>query len=192
MEESSFDATLIGAFFALLAEEGWQGATVVAAARRAGLSLEVARRRFRGRLTVLSRFASLADQAALAAPPAEGSVRDKLFDLLMQRIDVFQRHRAGVEALMRHLPRDPRVALFVATASLRSMAWMLETAGVPAAGPLGRLRRKGLLGVWLWTLRAWRHDDSEDLSATMAALDQALTRAASAAEWLAHRPAARE
>lgn len=183
------DTALVDAFFALLAEEGWQGATVLAAARRSGMALPEARKRFRGRLTVLARFAALADQAALAAPLPEGSVRDQLFDLLMKRIDVFQSHRAGVEALMRHLPRDPGVALFAATVSLRSMAWMLEAAGVATGGPLGRLRRKGLLAVWLWTLRAWRHDDSEDLSATMAALDQALTRAASAAEWLAHRPA---
>ena len=46
---------------------------------------------------------------------------------------------------------------------------------------------KGLLAVWLWTIRAWRTDDSEDLSATMAALDAALRRAEQAAEWLGWR-----
>jgi hypothetical protein len=34
-----------------------------------------------------------------------------------------------------------------------------------------------LIGVWLWTLRTFERDDSEDLSATMAALDTALGRA---------------
>jgi hypothetical protein len=51
------------------------------------------------------------------------------------------------------------------------------------------LRRKGLLGVWLWTLRAWERDDSADLAATMAALDTALARAGRAAQWLEFRRA---
>ena len=33
------------------------------------------------------------------------------------------------------------------------------------------------MAVWLWTIRAWRSDESQDLSATMAALDAALRRA---------------
>jgi hypothetical protein len=43
---------------------------------------------------------------------------------------------------------------------------------------------KGLVAVWLWTMRTWRGDETEDLSATMAALDSALRRAERAAEWL--------
>ena len=48
---------------------------------------------------------------------------------------------------------------------------------------------KGLLAVWLWTIRTWRTDDSNDLSATMAALDVALQRAESTAEWIGWRQA---
>jgi ubiquinone biosynthesis protein COQ9 len=70
---------------------------------------------------------------------------------------------------------------------LRSMGWMLEGAGVSAAGPFGRLRAKGLLAVWLWTLRAWRRDSSDDLAATMAALDKALTQAGQVATRLCGR-----
>ena len=68
------------------------------------------------------------------------------------------------------------------------MRWMLEAAGIPARGVRGELRVKGLVAVWLWTIRAWRADDTEDLSATMAALDTALRRAEQAAEWLGWRP----
>ena len=69
------------------------------------------------------------------------------------------------------------------------MRWMLEAAGIPTRGVRGELRVKGLVAVWLWTIRAWRADDSEDLSATMAALDAALRRAEQAAEWLGWRAA---
>ena len=40
------------------------------------------------------------------------------------------------------------------------------------------------MAVWLWTIRAWRRDDSADLSGTMAALDIALSRAEQAAGWV--------
>ena len=90
-------------------------------------------------------------------------------------------------ALLRALPTEPCVAALLAAANRRSMAWMLEGAGISARGPLGRLRTRGLLVVWLAGVRAWRHDTSEDLSATMAALDRALTRAEQVEGWLACR-----
>jgi hypothetical protein len=64
---------------------------------------------------------------------------------------------------------------------------MLEAAGIPTHRLGGELRVKGLVAVWLWTIRAWRADDSEDLSTTMAALDTALQRAETAAERLRWR-----
>jgi hypothetical protein len=52
------------------------------------------------------------------------------------------------------------------------------------------LRAAGLLAVWGYTVQAWQKDDSPDLSATMAALDRALSRAEQAAGWLSPRRAA--
>jgi hypothetical protein len=114
-------------------------------------------------------------------------VRDRLFDLLMRRIDALQAHRGGVLALLRALPGEPPTALLLTLATRRSMRWMLEAVGIPTRGINGELRVKGLLAVWLWTIRAWRTDESEDLSATMAALDAALSRADRAAGWLGWR-----
>src|SRR5690242_5041725 len=107
MDDAEFDKSLVAAAFALAGEKGWRAVSVAAAARRASLSLARARERFPQRLAILLRFGRIADQAALADPPAEGTVRDRLFYLIMQRIDVMQAHRAGVIALIRHLPRDP-------------------------------------------------------------------------------------
>jgi hypothetical protein len=190
MENDSFDHALMTAAFALAGEVGWHRLSIAEAARRAELPLDRARRRFPGRLALLVRLGRVADAGALADVPAEGSVRDRLFHLLMRRLDVLGAHRAGVLALLRALPFDPPLALFLAAATRRSMGWMLEAAGVPATGARGMLRVKGLVAVWLWTLRAWRGDGSEDLSATMAALDTALARAERAAGWLERPPPA--
>ncbi|MDE2333419.1 MAG: TetR family transcriptional regulator [Rhodospirillales bacterium] len=185
MEDDAFDTALIGAAFRLAGERGWSRVSVAAAAREAGLDLARARLRFPGQLAVLLKFARMVDRAALVTAQAEGgetgSVRDRLFELLMRRFDVLQEHRAGVEALLRTLPLRPGLALMLARATERSMGWMLEAAGTEATGPLGHVRAKALAGVWLWAVRAWARDSSEDLAATMAALDAALDRAEQAA-----------
>jgi ubiquinone biosynthesis protein COQ9 len=184
MDDAAFDHALIAAAFQMAAEQGWRSVSVAAAARAAGLPLAQARERFPGRAAILLRFGRLADQSALAEVPSNGAARDRLFDLLMKRIDMFQAHRAGVLALFRALPAEPPTALLLALATRRSMRWMLEAAGIPAVGLRGEFRVKGLVAVWLWAMRTWRSDETEDLSATMAALDKALRRAEQAAEWL--------
>lgn len=187
MDDADFDRALIASAFNLAAERGWHRFSIAQAARHAGLALDRARLRFPSRAVLLLRFGRVADAAALTGISDEGSRRDRLFGILMRRMDVLQNHRAGLLVLLRAVPCDARLALLLAAANLRSMGWMLEGAGISAAGPLGALRAKGLLAVWLWTLRAWRRDASDDLSATMAALDQALSRAEDAAGWLGPR-----
>jgi ubiquinone biosynthesis protein COQ9 len=188
MDDAAFDNALIAAAFQMVAERGWPRLSVAAAARSAGLPLARARERFPNRAAVLLRLGRLADQAALAEAPADGTVRDKLFYLLMRRIDVLQPHRTGVLSLLHDLPAHPATALLLAMANRRSMRWMLGAAGVSTAGIRGDLRIKGLLAVWLWTIRAWRSDETADQSATMAALDAALQRAERVAGWLGWRP----
>jgi ubiquinone biosynthesis protein COQ9 len=177
MSDTEFDTALVTAAFRMAGEQGWRQVNVVAAAREAGLSLAEARARFPSRAAILLRFGRLADQAALLDASTEGTVRDRLFDLLMRRFDVMQTHRAGVRALLRVLPTHPATALLLACATKRSMRWMLQAAGVSATGPRGEAEVRGLMAVWMWGVRAWERDESEDLSGTMAAVDIALQRA---------------
>jgi len=183
MDDAAIDRALITAAFDMAASDGWNAVTVGAAARRAELPLEQARARFPGRDAILLRFGRIVDQAALTDAAADGSTRERLFDILMRRFDVLQAHREGIRALLRALPSNPPVALLLALATHGSMGWMLEGAGVSSAGLRGALRAKGLTAVWLFALRAWEHDASPDLSATMAALDRALGQAERVAEW---------
>lgn len=184
MSDSEFDAALIAAALTLAGERGWRQVTVAAAARAAELPLYRARARFPTRQRILMKLGELADEAVLAEVPQEGTVRDRLFDLLMRRFDAFQSHRQGIVAILHALPFDPPMALLLACATRRSMRWMLEAAGVSGHGVLGEAQVRGLVGVWLWGLRAWEKDDSEDLTTTMAAVDTALARAEKVMSWL--------
>jgi ubiquinone biosynthesis protein COQ9 len=187
MSDDEFDKALIRAAFALAGRSGWGAVSVAEATRSAGLDLARARGRFPGRTAILLRLGRMADQAALAQTPSEGSVRDRLFYLIMERVDVLQDHRAGVLALLRRLPFEPGTALLLDAATRRSMRWLLEAAGVSSAGWRGTLRTQGLYAVWLWAMRAWQTDETDDMSPTMSAVDTALQRAGQAAEWLGDR-----
>ena len=184
MSEQDFDHALIAAAFRLAADSGWAQMTIADAARSAGLSLAEARVRFPGKHRLLLRFGQLLDQAALSGTSGEGPVRDQLFDLLMGRFEAMKPHREGVRALVRYLPCDAGTALLLPCAARRSMRWMLQAAGQSTPGVRGALRVRGLLAVWAWALRAFERDETEDLSATMAALDTALGRAHQVATWL--------
>ena len=179
-----FDQALMTSAFEQIAERGWRHLNLVEAARAADLPLDRTRERFGSPLALLIRLGSLADQAALAEAAGEGFAgapapgpRERLFDMLMRRFDVLQQHRGGVVALLRALPVDIPLGLLLTDATRRSMRWMLDGAGIDASGLRGLLRVNGLVGVWLYTLRAWQRDESPDLAGTMAALDRALDRA---------------
>ena len=139
---------------------------------------------------MLQKFGVFADQAALADAPLLGAPRERIFDLLMRRFDVLQQHRPGMLALLRALPLNPLLAVSLGGATLRSMAWMLEAAGLSAAGLRGLVRSEALVGVWLYALRAWKDDESGDLAGTMAALDRALDQADRLFDLLASKAAA--
>ena len=189
MDDTDFDTALIASALTLAGTDGWRSVSVAAAARAADLPLSQARVRFPSKAAILLGFGRMADELTLEDAADEGPVRDRLFDLLMRRFDALQAQRAGILAVMRALPFDPFTAVLLACATRRSMSWMLQAADAGTTGLTGELRVKGLIAVWLWALRAWERDDSEDLTATMAALDTALARAEQAAGWLAGRPA---
>ncbi len=191
MTDTDFDQALVSAAFALGAQDGWRKVSPAAAALRAGLDLGTARARFGSCGAVLRKFGEMADCHALQGALAEGTVRDRLFDTLLRRFDFLQLHREGVVALLRFLPAAPPLGLCLAHATVESMGWLLEAAGVCATGLRGEVRKRGLALVWGYGARAWLRDETPDLAATMAAVDKALAQAdALALRFTAAPPAA--
>jgi ubiquinone biosynthesis protein COQ9 len=185
------EARAIAALFRVAARDGWARTTMAAIGAESGLSLAELRGEFPCREAILDRFARETDQAVLAGtmPVSEGeTIKDRLFDMLMRRLDAFQPHRAGVLAVADGLRRDPAGALARLPVALNSMLWMLDGAGVRAHGMGRLLRAKALLAVALYTFRAWAEDESQDMAKTMAALDRALSRAEQAESWCARLP----
>ena len=149
-------------------------------ATEAGLTPADLRILFCSKAAILTAFVEIIDQKVLSQDfhfQDEDTPRDRLFEVLMSRFDSLGEHRDAVSALCRDLQGDPLAAISLGPTALISTGWMLEAAGISVNGPFGLLRTKGLLAVWLATLRVWLADDSPDLSRTMAALDRYLRRA---------------
>jgi AcrR family transcriptional regulator len=162
----------------LIAGRGWRNLSLADIAAATGLTLAQLYAIFPSKRAVLDAFMRRVNEQTLSGNPgADESIRDRLFDLVMRRIDALAPHKAAIRALMRDLPWDPAVALCSGPRFLNAMRWMAESAGVDTAGIGGMLRVNGLAAVYLATLRAWLDDDSPDNTKTLAALDRALKQA---------------
>ena len=179
MSQPSDDERLIAALWRVIAAHGWPGLSMRRLAAEAGVEVATLRERFPTRLDVLLLHGRMMDQAVLAGtiPGQGGSARDRIFDVLMRRLDAMQPHREGILRLFEDMRRDPALALALAPHIGVAMRWMLEAAEIEAKSCEARLLALGLAGVWLATIRAWVRDDSPDMGSTMAALDAALDRA---------------
>jgi hypothetical protein len=106
---------------------------------------------------------------------ADEPARDRLFDVLMRRLDAMTPHKTALRSLMRSAARHPGLALALNGLAVRSQQWMLTAAGISAAGPKGMLRAQGLALMFAGVVRTFLEDEDDDNARTMAALDQALT-----------------
>lgn len=168
---------VIDAALALAAERGWRDLSLTDIAAAAKLPLSKVYPVYSSKTAVLAGFMRRVDAAVLAEPAeAEGSARDRLFDVLMRRFDALQPHREALANIAHDELREPLEALCGLYALRRSMALMLEAAGLDSSGLRGLLRVKGLTAVYLASVRVWLRDDSPDMARTMAALDGYLRR----------------
>jgi AcrR family transcriptional regulator len=170
---------IIAAFLALLAEKPIEQIGLVEIAKGAGVSLTQLRGEFASTLAIVAAHIKAIDRAVLAADlsdMAEEPPRERLFDVLMRRLEVMAPHRQAVRSLLRSARRNPPLALALNGLAVRSQQWMLAAAEIDASGPRGMVRAQGLALLFSQVLRAWIRDDDPGLARTMAALDRALGR----------------
>jgi AcrR family transcriptional regulator len=170
---------IVAALLALLADKPFEAIGLANVAARAGVSLAVLREEFSSTLAILAAHVKATDRAVLAADMsdmAEEPERERLFDVLMRRLEVLAPHREAVRSLLRSARRDPPLAVALNGLAVRSQQWMLTAAGISASGPRGVVRAQGLAVLFASVLRTWVRDEDPGLARTMAALDRALAR----------------
>lgn len=169
---------LIAAALDLAAERGWRRIGIADIAEAADVPLSETHALFGSKFAILRAFRHGIDTLVLAGPePGQSdSPRDRLFDVLMRRLEALKPYRSGLRAILRDSVGQPGM-VFGACHFLHSMRWMLAGAGIPNTGCSGRLATKLVAGLYLSILPTFYRDESEDLGTTMAALDKRLRQA---------------
>ena len=170
----------IDALMALLAEHSFEQIGLAEIAGRAGLKLSQLRAEFGSTLAILGGHIKDTDRTVLAggdADMAEEPPRERLFDVLMRRLEALAPYKDAVRSIMRSARRNAGLALALNAMAVRSQSWMLEAAGIGASGPRGALRAQGAALMFARVLTVWIDDDEEGLDRTMAALDRGLSSA---------------
>lgn len=153
-------------------------------ARGAGVSLPELRGAFGSINELLSAFFRQTDRQVLAegGPDDEGFAgegpRERLFEVLMRRLDALEPHKDAVRTLTRAARHDPALALRLFCLSERSQRWMMAAAGVDCTGLAGQTRARGLALLFARVVQVWLKDETEGLDRTMAALDRELENGA--------------
>jgi AcrR family transcriptional regulator len=173
----------IGALMALLAKRRFEEIGLAEVAGQAGIKLSELRTEFGSTLAILGAHLREIDRVVLAgSDPAmtDEPARERLFDVLMRRIDALAPHKEAVRSLMCSARRNPGLAFASNGMAVRSQRWMLEAAGIGTSGPRGALRAQGAALMFGRVLSVWIDDEDPGLDRTMAALDRGL---ASAERW---------
>jgi AcrR family transcriptional regulator len=172
---------LLDTFLRLVAERGYVEVSLGDLGAASSVGMAEMYRLYPDKLALVQAFMARIDGEVLAGTPPsldpEETVRDRLFDMLMRRFDALKPHRAALDGIRRALRFDPMMALVLGPSLVRSMAAMLEAAGVPSRGLLGAVRQNALLAIYAAVSRVFDKDESADLSKTMAALDSQLKTA---------------
>lgn len=158
-----------------ISKAGWRRATVDTAAEASGLSAAEVAAALGDRIDALAAFQDQVAAEAAAGAGQGATVRDRLFDGMMQGFDAIQPHRAAVLAVRRS--RDPGVAMLLAGRAGLHVRRLAIAAGMDVHGLRGHLRLAALAGLLWQAFAAWSRDESPDMSATMAEMDRLLERA---------------
>ncbi len=167
---------IIGAFMDLLSEKPFEQIGLADVATQADISLADLRQEFNSTLAILAGHVKMIDRAVLSGGDgdmADETARDRLFDVLMRRLEAMAPDRNALRSLLKSASRNPGLALALNAMAVRSQQWMLTTAGIPCAGPKGMIRAQGLAILFARVVMTFA-DDDDDNTRTMAALDRAL------------------
>lgn len=181
--ETSRDACL-RAFLSLLAERPFARIALGDVAERCGVSLAEMRASLSSTSDLLAAFFRSTDRHVLAEGGPETDdlagegPKERLFEVLMRRLDALEPHKDAVRGLRRSAKTDPALALRLLKLSETSQRWMLAAAGIDCTGLSGSIRAKGLALLFARILDVWLDDDDPGLARTMAALDRELATGA--------------
>ena len=170
---------VVEALMRLASDRPWRDIELVDIAREAGLSLSEMRDLFPSKGAILDGFIRLIDKKVIDGTTEDlvgEPARERVFDVVMRRLDAMQAYRPALRRLSWALRGDLAALAALNRSALNSARYMLAAAGVPTEGPLGAVKLQGFVIAQANVMEAWFDDDDPTLAKTMAALDRELGR----------------
>lgn len=170
----------VEALMRLAASRPWSEIELGDIATEAGLTLAALRSLFPSKLAMLGGLTRIVDDVVLAGASddlAGEPVRERLFDLVMRRLDAMAPYKDALRKIMPVIRRDPLTLAALNKGAVNSWRYMLASAGIPTEDELGALRVQGAVLLMARVGDVWLGDDEPDLSRTMARLDRELKTA---------------
>ncbi|MGO4283759.1 TetR/AcrR family transcriptional regulator [Bosea sp. TAB14] len=170
----------VDALMNLAASRPWGEIELPDIATEAGLMLAQLRGLFPSKLAMLGGVTRIVDDAVLAGVSddlAGEPIRERLFDLVMRRLDAMAPYKAALRRIVPVIRRDPLTLAALNRGAVNSWRYMLASVGIPTEDSLGALRVQGAVLLMARVSDTWLDDDEPELSKTMARLDRELKTA---------------
>jgi ubiquinone biosynthesis protein COQ9 len=177
---------IIEAALRLAARRRWRDVRLSDIAAEANLDLADLAQTTSSKADIVRRFSRRTDRALLSSlknQPAEGDAHDRLFEVVMRRLEILAPYRAAIASIADAPAGHPTGWLMLAGSAATTQRWMLAAAGLEEEGPSGVVKQGGLACVYARCLRVWLSDDDPGLARTMAALDGDLRAGARWLRW---------
>lgn len=181
------DKKICDAALKLAALHGWGALTLNQISQATKLSVPQIKKRFSDTNGILPAIVGQFDRetkAALGKTATGTTPHDRLFEIMIARFDVLQKHRAALLRIITEVKRNPSLARHIFPSQIKTMKTMLDLAKLKQTGPKELLATFGLYTIFILTLHTWERDESKDMSKTMSALDRYLRRAEKLADIL--------
>jgi ubiquinone biosynthesis protein COQ9 len=177
---------VIDAALRLAARRSWRDVRLADIAAEAKIDLAGLAKVASGKADIVRRFSRRTDRAMLESlkkQPVDGDAHDRLFEIVMRRLEILAPHRAALASILDAPAGHPSAIAMLAASAATTQRWMLAAAGLEEEGAGGLVKQGGLACVYARTLRVWLSDDDPGLARTMAALDGDLREGARWLRW---------
>ncbi|MEE4015334.1 TetR/AcrR family transcriptional regulator [Roseibium sp. FZY0029] len=173
---------ILKTFLDLLSEHPYEDVSLPLIAETAKVKLSEMRGAYASKLKLVAAFLEQIDTAVLDERDedmGDQPPRDRLFDILMSRIDALAEHKEAMRALHKAARKDPALALDFNALEVRSQKWMLIAAGIDVSGVKATVVAQGLSIAFARVVDVWLDEEDEGMPRTMARLDKELDKGTS-------------
>ena len=177
---------ILDKIFSNIARDGWTKFSLLQFSKTQKISIQDLKTFFRNKDHILERFSKMIDHKVESNIDIEEmkstSNKDNLFELIMLRLEAMQTYKVALRNILSSAKEQPIILKKLSKNIINSLDFYLELSSYYDDTPVDFLKKNAIFFIYSLTFRVWLNDESDDLSKTMAELDNFLSMADKANE----------